>query len=237
MRRYTSVLMLGARGVVLPLIAILLLMGAAEAGLVFLELSSGWSLEWFWQESHVVWAYRAALVLLAVTCCIHVSGLGGSRVYYTMHRLRITEWTVTVLLGLCYGAVFVVLWAVQVGILTAVTAYNAARAGAVPQAVFLLSWNDDFFHAMLPLDQWTGYVRQLLLALGMGMSCAVWSFWRRRNSFGYAAPVAVIAAAMFTGWCCRNFMVDICLGVGMCLLTIGSLCFVREEVAQCERTG
>ena len=237
MRRYTSVLMLGARGVVLPMIAILLLMGAAEAGLVFWELTSGWSLEWFWQESHVVWAYRAALVLLAVTCCIHVSGLGGSRVYYTMHRLRLSEWTVTVLLGLCYAAAFVVLWAVQVGILTAVTAYNAARAGAVPQAMFLLSWNDDFFHAMLPLGQWTGYVRQMLLALGMGMSCAVWSFWRRRNSFGYAAPIMVIAAAVFTGLGCRDFVVDISLGVGACIVVVCSLYFASVEVSQCERAG
>ena len=35
MRRYTSVLMLGARGVVMPLIAVLLLMSAAEAGMFF----------------------------------------------------------------------------------------------------------------------------------------------------------------------------------------------------------
>lgn len=237
MRRYTSILMLGARGVVVPLIAVLLLMSAAEAGLVFRGISGGWSPEWFWSESRVVWAYRAALVLLAAACCIHVSGLGGSRVYYTMHRLCLSEWTVTVLLGLCYAAAFVVLWAVQAGILTAVTAYTAASAGAVPQAVFLISWDDDFFHAMLPLDQWTGYVRQLLFALGMGMSCAVWSFWRRRSSFGYAAPIAVIAAAIFAGFGCRNFMVDICLAVGACVLTGCSLYFVSVEVSQCERTG
>lgn len=237
MRRYTSVLMLGARGVVVPLIAVLLLMGAAEAGLVLWELSGGWILERFWAESYVVWAYRAALVLLAAACCVHVSGLGGSRVYYTMHRLRISEWTATVLLGLCYGAAFVVLWAAQAGILTAVTAYNAARTGAGDQAVFLISWKDDFFHAMLPLGQWTGYVRQLLLALGMGMSCAVWSFWRRRNSFGYAAPAMVIAASVFTGWGCRDFVVDISLGVGACIVAACSLYFVSEEVSQCERTG
>ena len=142
MRRYTSILMLGARGVVMPLIAVLLLMGAAETGLVFRGISGGWNPEWFWSESRVVWAYRAALVLLAAACCVHVSGLGGSQVYYTMHRLRLSEWTVTVLLGLCYAAAFVVLWAVQAGILTAVTAYTAAGAGAVPQAVFLISWND-----------------------------------------------------------------------------------------------
>lgn len=237
MRRYTSVLMLGARGVVMPLIAVLLLMSAAEAGLVFWELSGGWILERFWSDSYVVWAYRAALVLLAAACCVHVSGLGGSRVYYTMHRLRISEWTATVLLGLCYTAAFVVLWAVQAGILTAVTAYCAARAGAGAQAVFLISWNDNFFHAMLPLGQWTGYVRQLLLALGMGMSCAVWSFWRRRNSFGYAAPMTVIAAVVFNGLDCRNFGMDVCLGIGLCLLMAFSLYPVWEEVVQCERTG
>ena len=240
MRRYTSVLMLGARGVVMPLIVVLLLMSAAEAGLFFRvrsDFATPWSIQYALLASHVVWAYRAALVLLVATCCVHVSGLGGSRVYYTMHRLRISEWTATVLLGLCYGAAFAVLWAAQAGILTAVTAYCAARADAGAQAVFLISWNDDFFHAMLPLGQWTGYVRQLLMVLGMGMSCAVWSFWRRRNSFGYAAPIMVIAAAVFTGLGCRDFVVDISLGVGACIVAVCSLYFVSVEVSQCERTG
>lgn len=55
MRRYTSILMLGARGVVMPLIVVLLLMSAAEAGLVFRGISGGWNPEWFWSESRVVW--------------------------------------------------------------------------------------------------------------------------------------------------------------------------------------
>lgn len=81
MRRYTSVLMLGARGVVMPLIAVLLLMSAAEAGLFFRvrsDFATPWSIQYALLASHVVWAYRAALVLLAAACCVHVSGLGGA---------------------------------------------------------------------------------------------------------------------------------------------------------------
>ena len=48
MRRYTSVLMLGARGVVMPLIAVLLLMSAAEAGMFFRvrsDFATPWSIQ------------------------------------------------------------------------------------------------------------------------------------------------------------------------------------------------
>ena len=143
----------------------------------------------------LVWPFRAALVLLAAACCLHGSGLGGSAVGNTLGRLRVSELTAFLLWGLCYATAFVILWAVQAGILLGAGWYftaHAAPSAASPQTVLLASWQVPFFHAVLPLDQWTGYVRMACLSLGLGTGCAAWSFWRRRTANGYAAPFLVI---------------------------------------------
>lgn len=197
MNKHGSVWMAAARGIAGPLALLLLVMAAAEGILLWMS----------YQEYHltglislleacpVAWVFRAALVLLTAACCLHGSGLGGSAVGATLGRLRVSELTVVLWWGLCYAMAFVILWAAQAGILLGAGWYftaHAAPSAVSAQTVLLASWQVPFFHAVLPLDQWTGYVRMAALSLGLGISCAAWSFWRRREGSGYAAPFLVI---------------------------------------------
>lgn len=197
MRKHLSVWMTAARGIAGPLALILLVMAAAEGVLLWSAYPDyeATSLYFLLSDCPLVWPFRAALVLLAAACCLHGSGLGGSAVGNTLGRLRVSELTAFLLWGLCYAMAFVILWAVQAGILLGAGWYftaHAAPSAASAQTVLLASWQVPFFHAVLPLDQWTGYVRMACLSLGLGTGCAAWSFWRRRTANGYAAPFLVI---------------------------------------------
>lgn len=197
MRKHLSVWMTAARGIAGPLALILLVMAAAEGVLLWSAYPDyeATSLYFLLSDCPLVWPFRAALVLLAAACCLHGSGLGGSAVGNTLGRLRVSELTAFLLWGLCYAMAFVILWAVQAGILLGAGWYftaHAAPSAASAQTVLLASWQVPFFHAVLPLDQWTGYVRMACLSLGLGTGCAAWSFWRRRIANGYAAPFLVI---------------------------------------------
>lgn len=197
MRKHLSVWMTAARGIAGPLALILLVMAAAEGVLLWSAYPDyeATSLYFLLSDCPLVWPFRAALVLLAAACCLHGSGLGGSAVGNTLGRLRVSELTTFLLWGLCYAMAFVILWAVQAGILLGAGWYftaHAAPSAASPQTVLIASWQVPFFHAVLPLDQWTGYVRMACLSLGLGTGCAAWSFWRRRTANGYAAPFLVI---------------------------------------------
>lgn len=197
MRKHLSVWMTAARGIAGPLALILLVMAAAEGILLWSAYPDyeATGLYFLLSDCPLVWPFRAALVLLAAACCLHGSGLGGSAVGNTLGRLRVSELTAFLLWGLCYATAFVILWAVQAGILLGAGWYftaHAALSAASPQTVLLASWQVPFFHAVLPLDQWTGYVRMACLSLGLGTGCAAWSFWRRRTANGYAAPFLVI---------------------------------------------
>lgn len=197
MRKHLSVWMTAARGIAGPLALILLVMAATEGVLLWSAYPDyeATGLYFLLSDCPLVWPFRAALVLLAAACCLHGSGLGGSAVGNTLGRLRVSELTAFLLWGLCYAMAFVILWAVQAGILLGAGWYftaHAAPSAASAQTVLLASWQVPFFHAVLPLDQWTGYVRMACLSLGLGISCAAWSFWRRRTANGYAAPFLVI---------------------------------------------
>lgn len=197
MRKHLSVWMTAARGIAGPLALILLVMAATEGILLWSAYPDyeATGLYFLLSDCPLVWPFRAALVLLAAACCLHGSGLGGSAVGNTLGRLRVSELTAFLLWGLCYAMAFVILWAVQAGILLGAGWYftaHAAPSAASAQTVLLASWQVPFFHAVLPLDQWTGYVRMACLSLGLGTGCAAWSFWRRRTANGYAAPFLVI---------------------------------------------
>lgn len=235
MRKHLSVWMAAARGIAGPLALLVLVMAAAEGILLwraYPEFAAS-GLTFLLENAPLIWVYRGALVLLAVACCLHGSGLGGSAVGATLGRLRVSELTVVLWWSLCYTMAFVILWAVQAGILLGTGAYYIAQAApsmVSPQTMLLTAWQFPLLHALLPLDQWSGYVRMGALCLGAGTSCAAWSFWRRRAANGYAAPFLVILWAVTITVEPTSLAMDLFLS----LLALGSaavsLYLIREEV-------
>lgn len=181
MKKHLSVAMVAARSIVGPLIGVLLALAAAEGAMLLLSLRvfGGQRLELVLGGAGAAFWYRVAFLALALLFRFRNQGLENA-----VDHLRISDWTATLWWGLCFTAAYVVLWAVQVGVLLGSSAYALSQMpelAASPQAVFLASWRYGFFHALLPLDQWTGYLRQIAVCLSAGMSCASWAFWQRRD--------------------------------------------------------
>lgn len=235
MRKHLSVWMAAARGIAGPLALLVLVMAAAEGILLwraYPEFAAS-GLTFLLENAPLIWVYRGALVLLAVACCLHGSGLGGSAVGATLGRLRVSELTVVFWWGLCYAMAFVILWAVQAGILLGAGWYftaHAAPSAISAQTVLLASWQVPLFHAVLPLDQWSGYVRMAVLSLGLGMGCAAWSFWRRRAANGYAAPFLVILWVVTITFDPTDLSMDLFLILAALVTAAVSIYLIREEV-------
>lgn len=181
MKKHLSVAMVAARSIVGPLVGVLLALAVAEGAMLLLSLRifEGQRLELVMGGTCAPILFRVAFLALALLFRFRNQGLENA-----VDHLRISEWTATLWWGLCCTAAYVVLWAVQVGILLGGGAYILSQTpelAANPQAVFLASWRYGFFHALLPLDQWTGYLRQIAVCLSAGMGCASWAFWQRRD--------------------------------------------------------
>ncbi|MCI6055307.1 hypothetical protein [Dysosmobacter sp.] len=237
MRRYWSVMLLGARGVCGKLLALLAVLAASEAVLVALRGLPAACLSNLLQGSCLSYAFRAALLALAVICCLWGSDLlGGVRCRYTLERLRVGELTVVVLWGLCYALAFLILMGFQLVCLLAVSRwYLAAGSGtAGPQSLFLAAYADPLFHALLPLEDWGLYVRNGMYALSLGLCCSMWSFWSRRSGWGWALyGVAALAAITFPSGI-GSESGGLVLGLVALAVALGALVPVWKEVRRGE---
>lgn len=226
MRRYWSVILLGARGVVGKLLLLLLALTAAEAALVAVFAGYTVILPHILNFSHLSLAFRAALAALAAICCLWGSDIRGGRCAYTLGRLQVDEMTVVVLWGLCYTLAFLVLMGFQLLLILAV----GQHVSSTPQTLFLTSHQNELFHALLPMEDWGIYIRNGALALSLGMGCSVWSFWNRRSGAGWSLYLTVILAVIFFPMPTGSGLDGIFLAALLLIITGVGLFLVRKEV-------
>lgn len=230
MRRYWSVILLGARGVTGKLLALLAVLAAAEAALVAAVGLHTSFLVHMLDSSHLSLAFGIALATLAVICCLWGSDIRGGRCAYTLARLRVGEMTVVVLWGLCYTLAFLVLMGFQLLVILAACRWSMGTAPISPQSVFLAAHQSQLFHALLPLEEWGVYVRNGLYALSLGLTCSAWSFWRRRNLPGIAVFGVVLLAAIFFPADLGGDSAGPVVGILTLAVAAAALAFVWKEV-------
>ena len=98
-----------------------------------------------------------------------------------------------------FGTVcFLLLWALQTLVGLGLCIWYAAAVGPAhssTQTVLLAFYQTDFLHSLLPLAESAGYVRNLMLAAGLGLETALCSFRMRRGRRGL---LGLAMAAMVT---------------------------------------
>lgn len=196
MKKFLSVFSLYIRSSVYKLIAVIILMTAAQIVLFNKTLNSDYAtavtltgIESLTDVSRVQIVFAAAF--LAVTVFLILSGSEfGTKQGYTLRRLCVKEKSVL----LCQATANTLLYAVlliseilisyvlcMMYMKFAETPGIAEKALISNQTVFLAYYRSNFLHALLPLDDILKHISNLVALLGMGFTSAVFPYFLRRK--------------------------------------------------------
>lgn len=197
MKRIVTVWMAALKNLWWKLLLILAAMSAAEIGLYHWSVRDlclrypaadypdyqWWSFHGFAQNGKLHLIFLAAVLILAVLCCLQGCRFSGKN--YTLQRLPVAEWQVTVLWGLAHLTCFIILWAVQVVLIFVLWSFYVARfQPAAPGLDLLVSiYRCGLFHAVLPLADVARWVYLLTYLLCMSWLTASFGFFQRRGRF------------------------------------------------------
>lgn len=177
MKKYTSTLMLYAHSTIFHLLGILVLTGIAEITLFFHAADPSLPLEEVFFNSHISWICGISFLLWTITLSLPTCSKSG----YTIRRMQVTP----CMLFLChtiYNALCNVLfWSFHVCLLLILfhrfgTGTDVDLFG--PQSILLAFYRIHFLHSLLPLADWTLYIRNGCFALLLGAAAAYPLFCR-----------------------------------------------------------
>lgn len=180
MKRYASVFMLLARSVMGKLLAVFAVTAALH-GVVFFLLRESRNIE----EVYDHWGMRGAFgVGLVLACLLLISTLcqSDSKLDYTLRRLRIGRRGLFLCQAVFDAACLLMFWAVEIFVaLTLCKMWMSSHEVTSHQAVYLSFYRSDLLHSLLPLDDVTRWLRNLVTFLCLGMCCAAAPVLKRRG--------------------------------------------------------
>jgi len=195
MKRTSSVWMAAARNLWWKLLLIVVILSAAEIGLYHWSVQNCWnqygggsfvvvSFPTLVNESRLSLVFFAAIIALTACCCLQGCRFSGKNLY-TLRRLPIAEWQITLHWALVHLACFVILWTVQVLLIFVLWRfYGAQFAPAAPGLDLLVSiYAAPLFHAMLPLADGIRWVYLVTYWLCMAFLTATFGFFQRRGRY------------------------------------------------------
>lgn len=206
MKKHLSVFGLFARSSIYRVLGILGLMCVAEIGLFTLKFAGEASAEYVGRFEHYIGISRIelclgiAFVLITASLCLTGTEF-GSRVGYTIRRLQISERAVFYHQAIFNSVVYILLWAVQIGLLYGLSAWYTATVPsefANNQSIFLAFYRDSFLHTLLPLSEVMLWIRNLLLVITLGFASAEFPFIQRRKRYStFIVPVVIYLLLFF----------------------------------------
>lgn len=196
MKKHLSVLMLFARSSIYKLLGLLILMAAAEAALFLLVLgrSPDSPLEMIFSQGKTAIVCGVAFVLYTALLCLTGCEF-GSKQGYTLRRLRVSEWGIYFWQAGYNLCCYLIFWFVQLAAALLLCRLYMSRGGG-PQDVFLVFYRNSFMHSLLPLDETSRYIRNLLLAPALGLATAYFPLCQR---YGRPAAGTVILTGLTLG--------------------------------------
>ena len=193
MKKHLSVLGLFVRSSLLRILGVIVLSSLVQTGLFAYTMhstfSSGdpvWGLESIVSDSRIAFVFAAAFLLLTIQLVSACSAY-STKTQYTLSRLSVTQKAVFFWQTAANCLFYLLFWTIEVIVVFLCALYFAhiADPSAISnQTVFLAFYRQPFLHGLLPLDQTSIYIRNIMLVLGLGMSAAVFSFRQRRKGLG-----------------------------------------------------
>lgn len=121
----------------------------------------------------------------------------GSKTIYTMRRLGLSEMQATLVFGLVFTGYFLLYWAFQLGLIFAFFAWFTRFSLVSSNALMLAAWRSEWFHYLLPLGEWTGYLRNVVICLTFGFSAAFGAHRARYGKFPLASAIPLLLCSLF----------------------------------------
>lgn len=198
MKKQLSIWMLCAGSTMNKLLALLAVMAAGGTGLFYLACRGGDefqnNLVWAFANSHISLLFLVIFLLWTAVLLMPAQ----NEAVYTMKRLRVSQGRILFIRS-CYNALsYVVLWGAQVLLLTALFYWFGSAADPEsygPQSILLAFYRDNTLHSLLPLEDWTRYLRNLAVLIGVSASVAGASRCMRQHR-AYLVPLLVLAAGL-----------------------------------------
>lgn len=180
MKRYLSIFMLLARSVFCKLLAVLA-GTAALHGAVFFLLREQRNIEAVYDHWSMRCAFGAGLVL-TVLLLISTLSQFGSKLDYTLRRLRVSRYGLFFCQSVFDVACLLLFWAVEIFVALALCIlWMNNHEVSSHQAVYLSFYRSDLLHSLLPLDDVTRWIRNLAAFAALGVCCAAAPILQRRG--------------------------------------------------------
>lgn len=122
----------------------------------------------------------------------------GSKTSYTMRRLGLSEMQMTLVFGLVFTGYFLLYWAFQLGLIFACFAWFTRFSLVSSNALMLAAWRSEWFHFLLPLGEWLGYVRNVVICLTFGFCSAFGAQRSRAGKFPWFCGVPMLLCTVLT---------------------------------------
>lgn len=189
-KKYISVMMLAAENSIYRALGLILVMGSLELLIFYYFLSSLLKrgnmpgLEELISRSGMSWIGLAAFVILCLFLLLPECEYGGSRVGYTIGRLAVSERCVYYLWTAYHVMVLILFWLAQLLIaLIACRMYleKAAPSVVSGQTVLLAFYRQGFLHNLMPLEEWSRYMRNILILVSLGFGISDFSRRQRQS--------------------------------------------------------
>ena len=221
LKKHLSVFMLIARSSIYKVIGLITLMLLCESALLFATIE-----EQYYFVSHITQARTSwvfGIIFLLITVLLSSFGWERSgKLRYTYKRLSISEKTFFFWQSLFNTICFVLLWMFQ--ILFVIVSFYFAKNWITEgyfnhQTLFVSFLESEFLHALVPFNETTLWVHNILYAVSMGL-CTAFLPYLQRNEKPYLHHIYIVFYVLFSFSKPLADMRSI-LGIGIALMEIG----------------
>jgi len=213
MKRYRSIFMLLSRSVLYKLLAVFLETAALHTAVYFL-LSNQRNIEAIYNH----WGMKVIFGIgLVTTTAMLMDTLSqsSSKLDYTVRRLRIENWRLCLCQSVFNTACFLMFWAVEILVaLLLCRLWVSSREVASHQTVYLAFYRSELLHSLLPLDDVSRWVRNIVVFVSLGIcsACAPVIQSRGEQHWGILALPVVLAFTFPAGIAVVRYDVLLALG-------------------------
>lgn len=161
------------------------------------------------------------MLLLLVYLTRYSSSTKGSKTVYTMNRLGLSELQTTLVFGAVFSGWFLLYWAVQLALAYGWFVWYSRFSLVSSNAFMLACWRSEWLHILLPLGEWWGYLRNIIICLSFGFSAAFGSQLFRHGKLPLASLFPVLLCAVMLNGRVGEAMTNTGLMVLLTAFTVG----------------